>query len=337
MSNNWEVWGQSENQVDFGCAHLANDQIRVRITNAGAAIVDVEVPDKNDAWHNVTVTAPNHDYYLTNAAGLGATPGRFANRIARGQFHLDGTTYNLAINNGPNHLHGGKVGFAKRIWQVTNVSPEAASFRLVSSDGDEGYPGELTVDVTYRLENSGLVIEYRAETDAPTVLNLTNHAYWNLAGEGNIYDHQLQIHADRVLENDSDVLPTGKLLQVAGSAFDFRDMKPIGQDIAEVGNGYDNCYLINGWDQTLREAAHAFDPKSGRTMQVLTTEPGVQLYTANHFNKSEATAGWDRHSSFCLECQHLPDSPNHPEFPTTVLRPGSLYKQQTIYRFGVKS
>lgn len=335
MPDNWTLWGVNKEGLQYGCVQLQNEFIRSRATNTGASIVDVEVPDRAGEWANVTVSSPDPEYYMTNIGGLGATPGRFANRIARGQFNLDGMTYNLAINNGPNHLHGGKLGFGKRTWQVLNPQPDRVTFRLVSADGDEGYPGELTTDITYSLQGHDLVIEYKAVTDAPTVLNLTNHAYWNLSGDGKIYDQMLKLNADRVLETDADVLPTGKILDVAGTPFDFRSSKRIGKDIEQVGNGYDCCFLINGWDQTLRPAAWASDSQSGRTMEVLTTEPGVQLYTANHFNKQPATAGKDRHTSFCLECQHLPDAPNQPSFPSTVLRPGETYHQKTIYRFGI--
>ncbi len=335
MPDNWTTVGQTQDGQEYGRLQLQNEYLRVNLTNAGASVVSVEAPDKAGNWANITVTAPDLEYYLSNPSSLGATPGRFANRIARGQFELDGKTYNLAINNGPNHLHGGTKGFAKKVWQLLNPQQDQVTFRLVSPDGEEGYPGELTVDVVYRLDGHDLVMEYSATTDAPTVLNLTNHTYWNLSGDGEVYDHVLKLYADRVLENDADVLPTGKVLDVAETPFDFRSPKRIGEDIDKVGNGYDNCFLINRWNQSLKLAAEVSDPHSGRTMKVLTTEPGVQLYTANHFNKSEATAGKDRHTSFCLECQHLPDTPNHKHFPTTVLRPGETYSQQTVYRFGI--
>lgn len=335
MPENWSPAGETEEGLQYGTVQLQNEYIRLLLTNAGAAVVDVEVPDKDGNWGSVVVRAPELEYYLTNRACLGGTPGRFANRIGRGQFELDGQTYNLAINNGPNHLHGGKKGFAKRVWQLLEPKKDQVTFRLVSEDGDEGYPGELTIDVTYRLAGKDLIIDYQAVTTAATVLNVTNHTYWNLAGGGKVYEHLLKLNADRMLENDADTLPTGQILNVAGTAYDFRSAKKIGQDIQQTGNGYDNCYVINGWGQTLRQAAFVSDESSGRTMEVLTTEPGVQLFTANHFNKSEATAGWDQHTAFCLECQHLPDSPNQPEFPTTVLRPDETYTQQTIYRFGL--
>lgn len=335
MPENWTYAGETEDGLQYGSVLLQNEYIRLKLTNAGASIVDVEVPDQEGNWNSVAVSAPNLEYYLTNASGLGTTPGRFANRIGRGQFELDGQSYNLAINNGPNHLHGGKVGFAKRVWQLWDPQKDRVTFRIISEDGDQGYPGKLTLDVSYQLDGKAIVIDYKAETDAATVLNITNHTYWNLAGDGKVYDHILKLNADRVLENDSDTLPTGRILDVADTPFDFRVANRIGENIDQTPNGYDNCFLINGWDHSLKQAAWVSDKASGRTMEVLTTEPGVQLYTANHFNKSEATAGKDKHTSFCLECQHLPDSPNQPEFPSTVLRPDETYTQKTIYRFGL--
>lgn len=337
MPENWTSHGTNAAGEEYGFLQLENDELTAVVTNAGAALVSLECADRDGNRDNVTVTAPNPEYYLTNPSALGATPGRFANRIGRGQFELDGKAYNLAINNGPNHLHGGKIGFAKRVWELLHPQQDQVTFRLISEDGDEGYPGELTVLVTYRLEGNSLVLEYEATTDAPTVLNLTNHAYWNLSGQDKIYETVLQLNADRVLENDADVLPTGTILSVEGTPFDFRQPKPIGRDLDQLKTGYDCCFLINDWDQTLRRAALATDPQSGRTLEVLTTEPGVQLYISNHFNGSAASAGWQQHTAFCLECQHLPDAPNQKAFPSTVLRPGEKYTQTTVHRFGTVS
>lgn len=334
MPDNWNSWGQTDAGLEYGSLQLQNEHLRLEVTNAGAAVVSVEVPDRNGTWANIAVTAPSPEYYLTNPSALGATAGRFANRIGRGQFELDGKAYQLEINNGPNHLHGGLTGFAKRVWEVLNPKPDQVNFRLVSADGDQGYPGELTTDLTYRLEGNDIILEYTATTNAPTILNLTNHTYWNLSGTGKVYDHVLKLNANQVLENDADVLPTGAIHEVTETAFDFRSPKRIGEQIEQVGNGYDCCFLINDWDESLRMAAFVSDPRSGRTMEVLTTEPGIQLYTANHFDGSEATAGKQQHTSFCLECQHLPDAPNQEQFPSTVLRPGETYSQKTIHRFG---
>ncbi|MEW4489975.1 aldose epimerase family protein [Thalassoglobus sp. JC818] len=339
MPDNWTTWGDTADGASYGGLTLQNEYIRAVVTNAGASLVSLESPDRTGEWKNIVVTAQEREDYLTNPSFLGATAGRFANRIARGEFELDGSKYNLAINNGPNHLHGGEVSFAHKIWQLLSPSRESVTFRLVSPDGDEGYPGELTVELTYQLKGRELILNYSATTDAPTVLNLTNHTYWNLAGAGRIDDQLLQISADRVLENDSDVLPTGTILDVAGTPWDFRTPKPIGKDLAETDGGYDSCFLISGADGSLRTAAIASDPASGRTMEVLTTEPGIQLYTANHFDGTQASAGWEQHTSFCLESQHLPDTPNHPEFEsefgTTTLRPDETYRQTTVHRFGI--
>jgi aldose 1-epimerase len=209
---------------------------------------------------------------------------------------------------------------------------------MVSPDGDEGYPGELSLAVTYRLKGNSFAMEYEATTTAPTVHNLTNHAYWNLAGvgAGPVYDHVLQLHADRYLEADEHILVTGTITPVAGTPFDFLKPQTIGSRIAQTGNGYDHCYAITGADGSLRRVARVVDPGSGRVMEIATTEPGVQLYTSNHFNSGPSSAGAPKHGAFCLECQHYPDSPNHPEFPSTVLRPGQKYKQQTVHTFSVE-
>ena len=337
MPQNWTRWGENEEGDQYGGITLQNEYLKVVVTNAGAAVVSVEVPDNRGMWSNVAVSAVEHEDYLTNPSFLGATAGRFANRIANGQFELDGKSYQLAINNGPNHLHGGVVSFAQQVWQLLDPQRDSVTFRLISPDGQEGYPGQLTTELTYRLDNHDLILDYKATTDAPTVLNLTNHTYWNLAGDGKIYDHVLTINADQFLENDEDVLPTGKILDVESTLWDFRSPKRIGEQIDDVpGGGYDSCFLINNADGTLRHAAFVSEPTSGRTMEVLTTEPGIQLYTAIHFDGSRDTAGKEKHTSFCLECQHLPDAPNHPDFGSTVLRPGEVYTQQTIHRFGIK-
>ncbi|MCA8996580.1 MAG: galactose mutarotase, partial [Planctomycetaceae bacterium] len=203
-------------------------------------------------------------------------------------------------------------------------------------DGEEGYPAEVTTEVIYRLDGPKLQIEYHARSNHPTVINLTNHAYWNLSGRGAIEGHQLQLNADRYLEADDDVLVTGNILNVVGTPYDFRKEKCIGQDLPATGGGYDHCFVVNDWDETLRQAAVVTDPQSGRTMEVWTSEPGIQLYTANHFDGSSRSAGYGRHEAFCLECQHFPDSPNQEDFPSTALRPGDEYRQYTEHHFSVR-
>jgi aldose 1-epimerase len=330
------AWGRTVAGRDCSLWTLSNGLLTAQVTDLGAALVSLSVPDRNGRWGNVVIGSAAPGPYLNNSSYLGATVGRYANRIGRGRFWLDGKEYVLPINNGPNHPHGGIQGLTSRVWEA-DAGDDRVTFRTSSPDGEEGYPGNLSVSVTYRIEKTELIIEYAARCDAPTVINLTNHAYWNLSGAGSILDHQLQLFADRCLENDADVLPTGTILDVAGTPFDFRAPQAIGERIAQTAGGYDNCLVINDWNQaTLRPAARVSDPMSSRVMEVLTTEPGVQLYTANHFDGSEKTLGFGRHEAFCLECQHFPDSPNQLEFPSTALRPGEEYRQATVHRFSIE-
>lgn len=327
---------------------LANDAgLRVRLSNLGACALEVEVPDREGRAGNVNLVYPEAASYVANASYFGATVGRYANRIGRGRFTLNGVEYSLAVNNGPNHLHGGSRGFTHQLWEATVIDevrlPGArdselvgVGFHYVSPDGEEGYPGRLSVRVAYVVHRDNrLTISYEAETDAPTVLNLTNHCYWNLggAGSGSILDHELQLYADRYLAYDDNVLVTGEIVDAKGTPFDFRRPKPIGADIDAAG-GYDVCFAIRDADGKLRPAAKMVHPGSGRVMEVWTTEPGVQLYTAEHFDRSPGVAGHGKREAFCLECQHYPDSPNQPAFPSTILRPGETYRQVTEHRFG---
>jgi aldose 1-epimerase len=328
------AWGQTVDGGVFSLLRLQNDHLRVQLTNRGAALVSLETADRNGRFDNVVAGGTSPAGYATNPSYFGATIGRFANRIGQGRFWLNGREFVLPINNGKHHLHGGINGLTRRTWHA-EPGDDSVTFRTASPDGEEGYPGNLDVAVTYRLERDLLVIEYRARTDAPTVINLTNHTYWNLAGSGSILNHQLQLHADSFLEIDADVLPTGTILNVAGTACDFRNSRPIGECLSGTSGGYDNCFVIRDWDATVRLAAVVREPQSGRVMEVYTTKPGVQLYTANHFDGSTASAGLQAHEAFCLECQHFPDSPNALEFPSTVLYPGIEYRQTTMHRFAV--
>ncbi len=340
MSVTVERWSAAEDGRDGLLFTFSNARgITARVTNRGAALVEVNVPDRDGTFANVNVRHAQSDDYALNPGSLGAICGRFANRIKGAKFTLDGHEVQLVANSGKNHIHGGKLGFNKRIW---SASPTAAGdgvvLRYRGADGEEGYPGNLDVEVTYRLtDNNELRMEYFATTDKPTVLNLTNHAYWNLGGvnSGMIHDHEMQISADRYLLADETGMVTGEIKAVADSSFDFTSSRPIGLHIAEVGRGYDHCYLVNGEVGTLRPCAKVRDPKSGRIMEVFTTEPGVQFYTANNL-KPDTTPFQQPQTSFCLECQHCPDSPNQPQFPTTVLRPGESYRQTTVHRFGVE-
>ena len=321
----------------------------LKVTDFGARIVAVETPDRTGKLANVNLGFDSAEKYSDHTAFFGCTTGRYANRIAQGKFTLDGKTYTLATNNGPNHLHGGKKGFDRYVWKSDLIpnenSPTAVQFSLTSPDGDEGYPGALSMTVTYSLsENNEVKLEYTASTDKPTILNLTNHAYWNLAGAGNgdVLSHQLTLAADAFLAVDDGLIPTGKQTPVAGTFMDFTQPHAIGSRIAETKkgtpnpNGYDHCYVLRGKPGELALAARVEDPGSGRVMEVLTTEPGVQLYTANFLDGDPKNGGFKQHSALCLETQHFPNSPNQPEFPTTVLRPGETYKQTTIHRFSVK-
>jgi aldose 1-epimerase len=311
----------------------------IKVTNRGAALVEVNAPDRAGKFANVNVRHVQSSDYAMNPGSLGAICGRFANRIKGAKFTLDGQEVQLVANSGKNHIHGGKLGFNKRIWSASPTAMgDGVVLRYRGADGEEGYPGNLDIEMIYRLtDDNELRMEYAATTDKPTVLNLTNHAYWNLGGvnSGLIHDHEMQISADRYLLADESGMVTGEIKAVADSSFDFTSSRPIGLHIGEVGRGYDHCYLINGEVGKLRPAAKARDPKSGRVMEVFTTEPGVQFYTANNL-KPDTTPFQQPQTSFCLECQHCPDSPNQPQFPTTVLRPGESYRQTTVHRFGVE-
>lgn len=342
-----EEWGTTADGRTVERFTLTNDAgMHVQLTNLGCCVLAVETPDRNGKTANVNLTYPSAAEYRENPSYFGAFVGRFANRIGGGRFRLDGKDYQLACNQGGQHLHGGDRGFTHRLWDATVIEQVAmpgqadsalvgVGFEYTSVDGEENYPGTLSVRVmvTLRRDNR-LVLAYEAETDAPTILNLTNHCYWNLTGRGDVLDHRLQIHADRYVATDANLIPTGEILPVAGTPNDFTAGKPIGADI-EAAGGYDLCYVVPDWDGSLKHIAHASDPASGRTMEVWSTEPGVQLYTAEHFDGSAVSAGHGRRSAFCLECQHLPDSPNHSDFPSTVLRPGKTYRQITEHRFDV--
>ncbi len=312
----------------------------ISVIDYGAILVSVNVPDRKGQRDNVNLGYPQLDGYLARHPYFGSTVGRFCNRIAGGQFTLDGKLYKLAINNGPNHLHGGIVGFDKLIWCGTEIKTENAigvRFELRSPDGQEGYPGTLEVFADYLWNDANeLTFAFRATTDTPTVVNLTNHAYWNLGGakSGKVLDHLLQLNCQRYLSVDDTLIPTGVIADVAGTPLDFRQPRTIGERITQLPatKGYDHCYVVDGRPGELRLAGRAYDPKSGRSMEVLTTQPGMQLYTGNHLEGE-----FVQHAGFCLETQHYPDSPNQPEFPTTRLNPGEQFEQKTVHRFGIQS
>ena len=323
----------------------------VRAISYGAILVSITVPDRAGRGADVVVGHDSLDGYLTRSRFFGALVGRYGNRIGGARFTLDGRTYTLAKNNGPNHLHGGVRGFDKVIWQGSYAKEPGEStsvtFTRTSPDGEEGYPGALAVRVTYTLTPTNeLIIDYHATTNKPTVVNLTNHSYFNLSGEGSgdILGHRVTIDADSYTPVDAGQIPTGEIAPVAGTPFDFTTETPIGARIdadheqLRIGSGYDHNFVLRKKSAELSRAVRVVDPASGRTMDVLTTEPGVQFYTGNKLDGSyngKSGHGYGRRSAFCLETQHFPDSPNRPNFPSTVLRPGQEYTSRTVYAFGV--
>ncbi len=313
----------------------------VKLTNYGGIITEIHAPDRTGKLGNVVCGFDNLERYLKGHPFFGAVAGRVANRIAKGKFKLDGKEYTLAINNGPNHLHGGLKGFDKQVWNAEVLPNQSVKMTYVSKDGEEGYPGNLNVTMVYSLDDdNALRIDYSATTDKATPINLTNHSYFNLAGSGTIFDHLVYLNADQYTKVDDTLIPTGEIASVKGTALDFTTPRSIGERAMQTGlkpPGYDHNFVLNEQGRGLRLAARVTDPKSGRTMEVSTTEPGVQLYTANHFNGSVEGAGgvtYPQHGAFCLETQHYPDAINHPSFPSPILRPGGEYKTTTVFKFG---
>lgn len=318
--------------------------LRVKVITYGATLIAVEVPDRKGRVENVTLYLDSLDDYLAGHPLFGSVVGRYANRIAGAQFVLDGVKYSLTPNAGTNHIHGGRNGFQKQLWDARALEAKdqvGVELRLLSPDGEEGYPGRLEVTMRYTLNNQNeLGMDYTARTDKPTHVNLTNHAYWNLAGagSGDALSHRLWLDADRYLPADSAKIPSGRIEPVHGTPLDFTRPQTIGARIAEVPGGYDHCYVLNKpAGKRLALAARLVEPQSGRVMEVWTTQPGVQLYTANGLSERFRGGGkpYGPHHGVCLETQHYPDAPNKPQFPSTVLRPGELYHELTIHRFSV--
>ena len=317
--------------------------VTASIITWGGIIRSLQIPDRNGTPADIVLGFDELSPYEERHPYFGTLTGRFANRIAKGSFTLDGKRYSLAINNGPNHLHGGLQGFDRAVWKArTSTRGDSASLMLshTSPDGDEGYPGELAVQVTYTLSsNNTLRIDYSATTTKATPINLTSHSYFNLAGHssGDVLNQMIEIHADRIVAVDDSLIPTGELPSVASTAFDFQKPRAIGERIAEVAPGYDHTYVLQN-SLGFRRAAYAWDPNSGRALEVVTSEPGVQFYTGNFLDGSQRGKGgvaYQKHAGFCLETQHFPDSVNQPSFPPAVLRPGETYQQSTVFKFGV--
>ncbi len=347
-----EAFGTTRDGQAVDLDTLTNAQgMEIRAMSFGGIILSLRVPDKQGRLGDVVLGYNNLEGYLTASPYFGAIIGRYGNRIAKGSFTLEGVEYKLAVNNGPNHLHGGLKGFDKVVWHAEpfkNKAGVGVIFTRTSPDGDEGYPGKLAVKITYTLtDQDELILDYNATTDKATPVNLTQHTYFNLAGEGSgdILGHVLMLNADRFTPIDSTLIPTGEIRPVKGTPLDFTKPTAIGARINQkdeqlaFGQGYDHNFVINRTGPGLVLAARVTEPTSGRLLEVYTTQPGVQFYSGNFLDgtitgKSGHT--YPRRSGFCLETQHYPDSPNHPNFPSTILRPGKEYKTRTIYKFGIQ-
>ncbi|MGC8744519.1 MAG: aldose epimerase family protein [Verrucomicrobiia bacterium] len=344
--------------VQEDCARLADGRVVkrftlknkngvvVKVVNWGVTITEIYTPDRNGRLTNIVAGFDDCEK-VVNGPTLGAVIGRFANRISGARFSIDGTEYKLAANSGTNHIHGGRRGFDRVLWDASPLPLEkdraAVRFTYLSKDGEEGYPGNLTVNVTITLtDDNELCLLYEARTDKPTVVNLTNHSYFNLTGYGDVLNQELLINADKYTPSDSQLIPTGEILPVKGTALDFTTPHKIGERIQQFiprPGGYDHNFVLRREGKPPYFAARLVEPNSGRIMEVYTTQPGLQIYTANHFNGKIVGAGGialPRHGAICFETQHYPDSPNKPGFPSTILRPGEKFEQLTIFKFLAK-
>ena len=347
MSANKESFGKTPDGKQVDLYTLTNTSgIRARITSFGAILVSLEVPDRDGSLADITLGFDKLDGYLGVHPYFGAIVGRYANRIGKAAFKLDGKVYKLAANNGENHLHGGTKGFDKAVWRLEDLGVKGAGAMVkmsyISEDGEEGYPGNLACSVTYTLtEDNKLEISYDAETDKKTVVNLTNHSYFNLAGQGtgDILGHELMLNADKYTVVDKGLIPTGENRSVKGTPMDFTTPMTIDSRIGQVEGGYDHNYVLNSRGGTLALAAKVYEPTSGRVMEIYTDQPGVQFYTGNFLDGSvtgKAGKVYQKNYGFCLETQHFPDSPNKPDFPSVVLLPGQRYATVTVYKFSTK-
>jgi aldose 1-epimerase len=317
--------------------------MQAEITNYGGTVTSLLVPDKAGHLADVVLGLPSWEEWIVNPAYMNCIVGRTCNRIRGARFTIDGTEYRVTANSGTFQLHGGKHGFHHKLWEAIaeqDADGDFLSLHYLSADGEEGFPGNLQVHAMYRISKTGdFSLEITAETDKPTPVNLTNHSYFNLSGEGSgtIYNTLLRIDADQITETDEESIPTGRLLDVSGTPYDFREYHTVGERIGAIYKGYDQNFVLRSQDGTLAPAAWAKDPVSGRTLEILTTEPGVQLYTSNWFGGSmtgRCGKPHEDHTAFCLETQHYPDSMNQPGFPDVILRPGRKYYTKTVWRFG---
>jgi aldose 1-epimerase len=347
-----QLFGKMSDGTEIYLYTLANGNgMEAAIINFGATLVSLKVADRNGKFADVVLGYDTLEEYANSSNYFGATVGRYGNRIAHGNFTLDGVQYTLALNNGENSLHGGIKGFNKVVWtskEISSKDGQSLQLNYLSKDGEEGYPGNLSVQVVYTLtDRNELQIDYSASTDKDTIVNLTHHSYFNLRGqgEGDILNHLLTLNADRFTPVDAGLIPTGELRNVEGTPFDFRTPVAIGARINQkdeqlkLGNGYDHNWVLNRKaDGQLSLAAKVWEPSTGRTMEVWTTEPGVQFYTGNFLDGKPGNGGkaYNFRYALCLETQHFPDSPNHPDFPTTVLKPGAHFRSKTVYHFSAK-
>jgi aldose 1-epimerase len=343
-----QAFGKAADGTPVELYTLQDGKITVRIMTYGGIVVSIEAPDRDGKTADVVLGFDSLDGYVKtgNKPYMGAIIGRYANRIAGGAFTLDGKTYHVPKNDGDNALHGGIDGFNKKVWNAAEIK-DGVELTYVSKAGEEGFPGALTTTVRYTLNGNELRIAYTATTDANTVLNLTNHSYFNLKGQGNgdILDHQMKINASRFTPTNANLIPTGELAPVAGTPFDFLKSTVIGLRInadnqqLKLAHGYDHNWVIDGGGKKVEAAAEAYEPTTGRVLEVLTDQPGIQFYTGNFLDGTVTGKGgkvYNRRNAFCLETQHYPDSPNHPEFPTTELKPGEKFHSVTIFRFSAR-
>jgi aldose 1-epimerase len=338
-----QAFGHTPEGTPVDLYSLADGKVEVRIMTYGGIIVSLRTPDRKGQLDDVVLGCDSVEKYVAQTAHFGGIIGRYANRIAHGSFQLDGQTYSIPKNDGDNALHGGIRGFDKVVWGAKQI-PDGVELTSVSKDGDQGFPGTLTTTVRYTLSGGALRIEYSATTDKDTVLNLTNHSYFNLAGQGkgDILGHVVKVYASRMTPVDATLIPTGELKPVGGTPFDFRTPHAIGERIdaddpqLRLGHGYDHNFVLDHVPGHLAEAAEVYEPTTGRILRVLTTEPGVQLYTGNFLDGSitgKEGRVYNRRYALCLETQHFPDSPNHPSFPSTELKPGQEFHSVTVFQF----